>query len=616
MGASGGKERPRPAPGSRKEKHGAKRRKDKPAPAPLLGAAQAAAPRHAGSGTPGPTDLGDCDISRALGDGDEGAAARLGERLDSKFPLPHSGSSAQASWKVPEVPKPDGTGPTDSSGDCGVDEAAQRNAQKARADRATQEADEARQQAAQLQQPPMLPYDAAAEDRCHQCGSSARLSACGGCRAVFYCGDECRNAAWPQHRPLCRWLRGIIAAERREEHQLAQDSIEAARAAAETAEAGLAAERAARRELQETQEQLGDLCSLVGDECIEAEQLKAQFSRLKAAAESIMNGYSPKEIQDKLRNAVNTCKDKLDSISTKLRFAEAQLHKQTLTKEPEEVLRSATWDSDAAHCDLAGLVAAVADKWKVSQPLCEVLVDLASQGENQSVVHEHHRARMLVILHLILKSFDMDGQAVPGERAFVLLVCIVAIGLNDMNLVNTNEAMSEAWHRVHHTLAHRVPSELVSNIENALLHPGAPEDTCCDWAMLKARVQIRSKSKEWLTHPVRFNILARQVLRLAMWHVFLLNTTEHAKYTKADHFTSARKRQTAPVRVSAPGGKDKMVQPQYSIEGFTSQGKGKRNALGAFMNGLMIPFVDTLCDICPELTPARQVCIALCGSYH
>ncbi|KAL4457457.1 hypothetical protein ABPG75_012322 [Micractinium tetrahymenae] len=35
------------------------------------------------------------------------------------------------------------------------------------------------------------------------CSATQRLRRCGGCRAVRYCSERCRDAAWPAHRHEC-----------------------------------------------------------------------------------------------------------------------------------------------------------------------------------------------------------------------------------------------------------------------------------------------------------------------------------------------------------------------------------------------------------------------------
>lgn len=44
------------------------------------------------------------------------------------------------------------------------------------------------------------------------CGATRGLRRCGGCGAVRYCREACRNTHWYTHRPECRWLQAEAAA--------------------------------------------------------------------------------------------------------------------------------------------------------------------------------------------------------------------------------------------------------------------------------------------------------------------------------------------------------------------------------------------------------------------
>jgi len=44
------------------------------------------------------------------------------------------------------------------------------------------------------------------------CGKTVHLRRCGGCGAVRYCSEACRNAHWPAHKQGCRRLQAMAAA--------------------------------------------------------------------------------------------------------------------------------------------------------------------------------------------------------------------------------------------------------------------------------------------------------------------------------------------------------------------------------------------------------------------
>ena len=45
---------------------------------------------------------------------------------------------------------------------------------------------------------------AATSKRCAICGAGGKLKKCSGCHTVRYCGADCQQADWPDHRRTCR----------------------------------------------------------------------------------------------------------------------------------------------------------------------------------------------------------------------------------------------------------------------------------------------------------------------------------------------------------------------------------------------------------------------------
>lgn len=39
---------------------------------------------------------------------------------------------------------------------------------------------------------------------CEVCGATEHARRCSGCRAVYFCSDECMRAGWREHKPSCR----------------------------------------------------------------------------------------------------------------------------------------------------------------------------------------------------------------------------------------------------------------------------------------------------------------------------------------------------------------------------------------------------------------------------
>lgn len=48
--------------------------------------------------------------------------------------------------------------------------------------------------------------------RCSQCGAQKPKKCCSGCRAAFYCTPYCQAAHWRAHKPVCKRVRAVIAA--------------------------------------------------------------------------------------------------------------------------------------------------------------------------------------------------------------------------------------------------------------------------------------------------------------------------------------------------------------------------------------------------------------------